>query len=82
MKYIARFTPQAWIRDWAVEVDSEGPREWDVTDLLLAMSEQERTASMVPDSYESDELRHADNAPHWVSDWHGPFYIEVRETET
>lgn len=29
--YVAEFTPEAWIRDNAVEVDAEGPRTWDCT---------------------------------------------------
>lgn len=29
--YIATFAPQAWINDYAVEVDAEGPQEWDCT---------------------------------------------------
>ena len=31
-RYAARFTPEAWIRDNAVEVDPQGPQEWDCTE--------------------------------------------------
>ena len=28
MKATATFTPQAWVRDYAIDVDPEGPTEW------------------------------------------------------
>lgn len=80
-KYIARFTPQAWIRDLACEVDCEGDREWDVTEELSAMSESERNAAMIADTYESDDLRGSKNAPDWVKNWSGPFYVSVEERQ-
>jgi hypothetical protein len=30
-RYIARFTPEAWQRGYAVEIDPAGPQEWDCT---------------------------------------------------
>ena len=32
MSWKARFTPQAWINDYAVDVDPEGPTDWELTD--------------------------------------------------
>lgn len=63
-----RFHPQAWINDYAVAVDPEGETVFEVGDL---------PADMKDDSYESDELHTHENAPQWVKDWHGPFYIEI-----
>jgi hypothetical protein len=64
----ATFHPQAWINDYAIDVDAEGETTWMVDDSALALT---------ADSYESDELRFADNAPQWVKDWSGPFYVSV-----
>lgn len=64
----AIFHPQAWIHDYAVDVDPEGATEWDV--------------GMVPpdlrdNRHESDLLRFHENAPAWTRNWNGPFWIEV-----
>jgi hypothetical protein len=66
----AIFTPQAWVNDYSIQVDPEGPTEWEVEDEHLGLQ---------PDTYESDELRDHPNAPAWVRDWSGPFYISVTE---
>ena len=65
---IAVFHPQAWLNDYAVEVDPEGDTTFDVGTV---------PESVEDDSYESDRLRDHDNAPQWIKDWHGPFWIEV-----
>jgi hypothetical protein len=31
VRYVAEFTAEAWVRDEAIEVDPEGPTEWDCT---------------------------------------------------
>lgn len=78
--FTATFYPQAWVNDYAVPVDPHGTTSWDVTDLLLSMLPDQREKAMVADQYESDDLRYADNAPAWVKDWSGPFYVVVEET--
>jgi hypothetical protein len=75
----ARFHPQAWINDYAVEVDPEGPTTWDVTAEVIAMTETERNA-LKDDQYETDDLRFSVNAPKWIQEWSGPFYVEVVES--
>lgn len=35
-RFTARFFPEAWVRDQAVEVDPEGETQWDVTEHVLA----------------------------------------------
>lgn len=78
-KYTARFQPQAWINDYAVNVDCEGPDTWDVTEYIQSLTESERRDVMRADDYPSDCLRDLSNAPQWVRGWTGPFYVEVTE---
>lgn len=68
----AEFTPQAWINDYAVEVDPQGPTVWEVGDV---------PADVGSDDYKSDDLRFHPNAPQWVKDWSGPFYITIIEDD-
>lgn len=72
MRLHLRFHPQAWINDYAVAVDPEGPTEFFV-----------EFGGELPDddSYESDEFRELDGAPEWVRNWSGPFYIEILNRE-
>lgn len=70
-RIVARFVPQAWVRDYAVEVDPYGPTTWDVTDQIVAMGEYAALA-LVDDQYATDDLRNHPNAPQWVKDWTGP----------
>lgn len=67
-----RFHPQAWINDRAIEVDPQGETEWEVEVVVDDVED---------DTYESDELRLHENAPEWVKDWTGPFFIEVLRGE-
>lgn len=80
-RFRARFHPQAWQNNYAIAVDPEGETEFDVTAEVEAYLGEGR---QVPDdeTYDSDELQHAANAPKWVRDWGGPFYIEVIELQT
>lgn len=75
-RYKAIFHPQAWVNDYAVDVDPEGETEWDVTDYLTQlgyrMIEQPEN-----NTYESDELRWDPKAPTWIQSWSGPFWIEI-----
>ena len=61
------FLPQAWINDYAIEVDPQGPTTWEVP--------SQRLAGIHPCTYEADELRQEDGAPEWVREWGGPFEI-------
>jgi hypothetical protein len=65
-----RFHPQAWVRDYAMDVDPEGPTDWSVP-----WTEGKPVPSN--DDYESDDLRFEGNAPEWVRNWGGPFYVEI-----
>jgi hypothetical protein len=87
--YRARFTPQAWIRDWAVDIDPEGDTEWDVSGEFLAhligwhmrdydMSFEDALAVCIRQSTDSsDNLRKDPAAPEWIREHNGPFYCEA-----
>lgn len=76
---IARFHPQSWINDYAYPVDPEGETTWDVTDEIVAMGPQKALA-LHDDEYATDDLRFSKNAPKWIQEWSGPFYVEVSES--
>ena len=59
------FRPQAWVNDYAVDVDAEGPDKFTVPNELVQ--------NMKPNSYESDSLREHSNCPTWAKEWDGPF---------
>ncbi len=71
-RIIAVFIPEAWIGDNAIEVD--GRVQFDVTDKVLAMSEEQR-AELQDDDYPSDDL-----VPDEIRDAHtGPFRVEIEQ---
>lgn len=88
-RYIARFTPEAWLNNYAVMVDAEGEQEWDATADVLAAGEDywARIAASTRDDFtvglldNDDVLKDTDAAPAWVRAWQGPFTIEVREAD-
>jgi hypothetical protein len=60
----AEFVPQAWVKDYAIDVDDEGETEWTVdADEIQAQAQ------------DNDYLRSSRNAPDWVRNWEGPFEI-------
>jgi hypothetical protein len=77
-RIVARFQPQAWVNDHAINVDAEGPATFDVTAYCLEHYTRDELATIRDDSYESDDLRM--NGPEWVREWYGPYYIEVEES--
>lgn len=70
--YRVEFVPQAWMNDYAIEVDPEGETEW-----VVEADEITNPYMLVDDQYESDELRFSRNAPDWVQDWSGPFCVRI-----
>jgi hypothetical protein len=78
-RIIAVFHPQAWVNNYAVEVDPEGETEADLTDFILNMKPNKRK-ELIDEDYSSDDLRHAPEAPLWWGEWSGPFYVEVKES--
>lgn len=64
-----RFVPQAWVNDYAMEVDPLGETVFEVS--------AEDAKGLEDDTYESDDLRFHANAPEWIKEWSGPFYIQI-----
>ena len=97
-RYVARFTPEVWINDYAVGVDPyESEQEWDCTDYLgLLRSDSTgvyagrllavallREIEVRGDAIDTcDVLRDDPAAPGWIRDWDGPFTIKVRREES
>lgn len=72
----ATFIPQAWVNDYAIEVDAEGDTVFDVTYLILAMGKEK--ALLIKDGRDSsDDLLRAETTPAWIREWEGPFRVEV-----
>ena len=69
-----RFHPQAWVNNYAIEVDPAGETDFEVPD-------SDVPPSMKDNTHESDQLRSHPNAPAWVKDWYGPFWIEILRDE-
>jgi hypothetical protein len=70
-RIMARFVPQAWINNYAVNIDGEV--EFDVTEKILAMPKAKALA-MRDDQDETDEL--ARDAG-FLENHGGPFYVAV-----
>jgi hypothetical protein len=90
-RYMAHFTPEAWIRDYAVAIDFDGENEWDCTSFVNAQladedgrerSYMEQLVATVRDDGSAiddwDRLRGDPEAPDVVREHQGPFTIEVR----
>lgn len=67
-----RFVPQAWVNDYAIEVDPEGPTEWEVPAGLVDFDFDR-------DHWRRDALKNHHNAPDWVRGWQGPFEVELAD---
>lgn len=72
MGWKAKFVPQMWVNDYAVDVDAYGETTWEID------------ASAVTEAFDDarrggdwDYIRDDPNAPFWVREWFGPFYVEL-----
>lgn len=74
-KAIARFIPQAWINDWAVECDAEGHSTFDVSFEIIFWG---ATRDNLKNGDWRDRLQDAHLAPEWVRAWKGPFDIRIK----
>jgi hypothetical protein len=79
--YVARFVPQAWINDNAIEVDPRGETHWTPAILSDAVREDadEAAGSWVMDV--DDTLKLDAAAPAWVREWDGPFSLWVKRED-
>lgn len=71
-RIMAVFHPRAWRNDYAIDVDPEGPVEFDVTAEIEAMGEA-AARRLKDDRDNSDDLSRAAGAPDWIRNWSGPF---------
>ena len=71
-----RFRPQAWIRDYAVDVDPEQPDTWEVPASLL-IDRFPTEGSWHDRDNDRDDMRFEGDAPKWMRDWTGPFEVEL-----
>ena len=84
-RYTARFTPEAWVNDQAVEADPEGPQEWDCTeharrnrDYLTRLEACSESLDGPEGAVDNDDVFKDDPAaPTWVRGWRGPFTIRI-----
>jgi len=73
----ARYEPQAWQNDYAVDVDPEGPTAIDITWEVLTMGRDE--AESFQDNRDfTESLIDALMAPKWIRDRQGPSAIYAR----
>jgi hypothetical protein len=77
-RVIAEFTPQVWVGDQTMVVDPQSDTTWDITAEIIAMGRQ-KALELQDDQHNTDDLRYTLNAPKWVQDWEGPFYVEVSD---
>ncbi|PZR93462.1 MAG: hypothetical protein DI537_10070 [Stutzerimonas stutzeri] len=75
-RVVASFHPQAWVNDYAIDVDVDGEAEWDVTAEIIAMGE-EKALGIDDDSDDTDALTGSKHAPEFVRNWQGPYRVEV-----
>jgi hypothetical protein len=78
-KVIAKFHPQAWINNYAVDVDPAGDVEFDVTSDIERMGKDD-AMQLTDNSDDSDTLAKSSGAPAWIRNWTGPFYVEVQQS--
>ena len=80
MKYKASFRPQKTRHDGNVYcVPPLGETDWDATEWVDGLCENERNEAFKPDTFSSDRLSADPNAPEWIREWAGPFYIALDE---
>lgn len=77
-RVIAHFQPQAWVKDYAIDVDASGETEWDITAEIVAM-DPKQAQDIEDDSNESDAFTGSKSAPAFVRDWSGPYHVSVAD---
>lgn len=87
--YVAKFKPEMWFKDHAVEVDPQGPTTWDCTAFLLRgldnIDHRDYLTSLMAElndgfgstTDDTDYFVNDLNAPEWVRKWAGPFTITI-----
>jgi hypothetical protein len=73
----AKYVPQAWVKDQAVDVDPDGPTSIDITWEILTM-DREEALTFHDDREFTEGLIDAVMAPDWIRNRQGPSSIEAR----
>lgn len=78
----ATFEPQAWMNDYAVAVDADGPCSFDATDFVLrtllpALAAKDANPQKILNF--GDALIESPNAPGWIAHHSGPFCVHYDE---
>jgi hypothetical protein len=68
-----RFTPQAWIKDYAYDIDPEGETVFEIPIADAMINGRLRKNN----DYETDALKSHPNAPEWIREFRGPFEVEI-----
>ncbi|MDE1675464.1 hypothetical protein [Nocardia gipuzkoensis] len=74
----ARFQPQAWINNHAVDTDNDSPNQWTVSPALIPQTL--RVILTGSASADLDFLTEDPAAPDWIRHWRGPFNITIDYT--
>lgn len=80
VKYTAKFTPEAWVNNYAISVDPQGPTQWDCTADVNALPHDIRYRVLAHGGHERDQLARMSGAPLWVQNWSGPFEIDLEQS--
>lgn len=75
------FWPQAWVNDYAIDVDPQGDQTWEASAGYLSAMRELGDQAFESSTYESDEWRNDPAAPEWVREWQGPYWVEVHNEE-
>jgi hypothetical protein len=85
LRYVAHFSPEAWVDDQAIPADPAGPQEWDCTvwaalnrDYLDRLEAHSEPLDSPQGAVDNDDVFKSDPAaPPWVRDWPGPCTIRI-----
>ena len=78
-RIFATFNPQRVVGGRYESDDEKGRPSFDVTESVCAMG-KEAALELRDGSPDSDRLKDSPNAPKWVREWEGPFFISVQES--
>lgn len=67
-----RFTPEAWVNNYATAVDCEGPNVFAISDRDAA-----HALGHAHSGGDWDYLSQHCDAPSWIQSWRGPYTIEL-----
>jgi len=69
------FSPQEWTDEYAMASEERDPVTYEVP---RKDAENDNGELYEDDTHQSDQLADHENAPEWVQNWSGPFYVTIR----